>query len=182
MAEKLRDSFYVDDLMTGTSELDFCLQSRHIMAAGGMNLRKWKSNSPELVQKIAMIVKPTTSAAGNVEEEDETYVKAIMGHSILKPSDHTSRILGVAWNSSRDAFSFDFTELREHFKTAEVTKRSILRLTAKIFIPMRFVSPFIIQLKILFQDLCVCVKFNGTVLYLVSCCSSGRGLLLNSAV
>ena len=78
------------------------------MAAGGMNLRKWNSNSPELIQKIesATAAAPSTnSLGGNVKEDDETYVEAVMGHSILKPFDHTSRILGVAWNSARDVFS-----------------------------------------------------------------------------
>lgn len=141
IAEKLKNSFYVDDLITGASDvqtaLDFCVQARQIMAAGGMNLRKWKSNSPELFRKIESVTtttQPATSVTRNVEEEDETYVKAVMGHSILQLSDYTSRILGVAWNSSRDAFSFDFAELHEHLKTTVVTKRLILRLTAKIYI------------------------------------------------
>ena len=162
IVEKL-DSFYVDDLITGASDvqtaLDFCLQARKIMTAGGMNLHKWKSNSSELLQKIELAAttdQPTTLAPGNVKEEDETYVKAIIGHNILQLSDHTSRILGVAWNSSRDAFSFDFAELCKHLKTTVVTKRLILRLTAKIFDPLGLFSPFVIQLKVLFQDLCVC--------------------------
>ena len=129
------------------------------MTAGGMNLRKWKSNSTELLQKIESVTtttQPASSVTRNVEEEDETYVKAAMGHSILQLSNYTFRILGVAWNLSRDAFSFDFAELHEHLKTTVVTKRLILRLTAKIFDPLGFVSPFVIQLKVLFQDLCVC--------------------------
>ena len=36
----------------------------------------------------------------------------------------------------------------------EITKRSILRLTANIFDPLGLVSPFITQLKILVQTLC----------------------------
>ena len=106
------------------------------MAAGGMNLCKWNLNSPELIQKIESATAAalyTNSSGGNVKEEDVTHVKAVMGHSVLKPFDHTSRILGVVWNSARDVFSFDFTELSEHVKTTEVTKRLILRLTAKIF-------------------------------------------------
>ena len=57
------------------------------MAAVGMNLRKWNSNSPELIQKIesATAAAPyTNSSGGNVKEEDETHVKAVMDHSILK--------------------------------------------------------------------------------------------------
>ena len=99
IAKKLKESFYVDDLITGTSNvqtaLDFCLQSKQIMAAGGMNLCKWKSNSQELLQKIESAIKTVqpTPASRIVEEEDETYVKAMMGHCSLKQSDHTSRIL-----------------------------------------------------------------------------------------
>lgn len=69
------------------------------MAAGGFNLQKWKSNFPELVQKIesvAVTAQSTTSVVRNVEEEDETYAKATMSQSVLRPSDHTTRILGVA--------------------------------------------------------------------------------------
>ena len=49
---------------------------------------------------------------------------------------------------------FNFTEFSKLTADKEVTKRSILRLTAKLFDPLELVSPFVIQLKILFQDLC----------------------------
>ena len=128
IAEKLKNSFYVDDLITGASDvqtaLDFGVQARQIMAAGGMNLHKCKSNSPELLQKIELVTTTTQPATSvtRIVEEDETYVKAVMGHSILQLSDHTSRILGVAWNSSRDAFLFDFVELHEDLKKTVVAK------------------------------------------------------------
>lgn len=67
------------------------------MVAGGFNLHKWKSNFPEFVQKIefvAVTTQTTTSIARNVEEEDETYPKAIMSQSLLRPSYHTTKILG----------------------------------------------------------------------------------------
>ena len=35
-----------------------------------------------------------------------------------------------------------------------VTKRSLLKVSAKVFDPLGFLSPFVIQLKCLFQDLC----------------------------
>ena len=44
LTKKLKDSFYVDDLLAGASDVrsarDFCMQSKRIMAAAGMNLRK----------------------------------------------------------------------------------------------------------------------------------------------
>ena len=45
---QLKDSFYVDDLLTGVTDIDTAIQffqrPREIMAAGGMNLRKWIMN------------------------------------------------------------------------------------------------------------------------------------------
>ena len=56
LMRQLKNSFYVDDLVTGATNVDaaieFFKKSREIMAAGGINLRKWKSNSPELMKKI----------------------------------------------------------------------------------------------------------------------------------
>ena len=44
LTKKLKDSFYMDDLISGAPDIqsafDFCIQSREIMAAAGMNLRK----------------------------------------------------------------------------------------------------------------------------------------------
>ena len=65
-----------------------------------------------------------------------------------------SRILGVIWDHTTDTFRFDLTHLASHVSSESVTKGVILRLTAKIFDPLGFVSPFVIQLKILFQSLC----------------------------
>ena len=40
------------------------------------------------------------------------------------------------------------------FSSSPDNSTSVLKLTAKIFDPLGFVSPFVIQLKILFQMLC----------------------------
>ena len=75
-----------------------------------------------------------------------------MGHSMTQ--DQSSRILGVMWDHVTDTFQFDFTHLGSYVSSVPITKRSVLKLTAKIFDPLGFVSPFVIQLKILFQLLC----------------------------
>ena len=130
------------------------------MAAAGMKLRKWNLNSHKLIQKLrcsTAFIKglPSTSmATRNMEEEDEMYARAVIRHFVLSSLIQTLRILGVIWDPFTDVFSFNFTQLSEYTKTMEITKRSILRLTAKIFDPLDFVSPFIIQLKTLFQILC----------------------------
>ena len=51
-----------------------------------------------------------------------------------------------------------FCQIRSHLGSyvgsMPITKRSVLKLTAKIFDPLGFVSPFVMQLNILFQLLC----------------------------
>ena len=67
IAEKLQMSLYVDDLVTSTPDIhsayEFYLESRKIMAAGGMNLRKWHSNSSELLDKIKSLPVSTSCNA-----------------------------------------------------------------------------------------------------------------------
>ena len=140
------------------------------MAAGSMNLRKWKSNSPELMKQIERLItlsedrgrlcpfKPT------IEEEDESYAGTVMGHCV-PTADQPSRILGVIWDHVTDSFKFDLTHLESYVHLESVTKRVILRLTTKIFDPLGLVSPFVIQLKILFQK----INWNGTHSYPASC-------------
>ena len=76
-----------------------------------------------------------------------------MGHCV-STVDQPSRILGVMWDHVTDTFRFDLTYLESFVSLQSVTKRVILKLTAKIFDPLGLVSPFVIQLKILFQSLC----------------------------
>ena len=55
LVEVLENSFYVDDLITGEDSVEESFQiykgSKQIMATGGFNLRKWHSNSDELLAK-----------------------------------------------------------------------------------------------------------------------------------
>ena len=54
--ENLLNSFYVDDLVSGERNLERCLllyeKSKKCLSAGGFNLRKWISNSPQLLELI----------------------------------------------------------------------------------------------------------------------------------
>ena len=49
---------------------------------------------------------------------------------------------------------FCFFELIAYANDLPATKRSILKISAKIFDPLGLISPFVIRLKILFQPLC----------------------------
>ena len=69
-------------------------------------------------------------------------------------NDTIVKFLGLNWNTVSDKFFFDFTELYNCGSSLPERKRSILKLTAKIFIPIGFLTPFTVEMKILFQELC----------------------------
>ena len=64
-------------------------------------------------------------------------------------------MLGVPWNTSLDVLTFEFDKLIEFANSLMVNKCSILKLAAKIFDPLGLISPCVIQLKMLFQTLCI---------------------------
>ena len=65
------------------------------------------------------------------------------------------KLLGVLWDDKTDAFLFNVDELIREANRIPITKRQLLRITASIFHPLGFLSPFTIRLKILFQILCI---------------------------
>ena len=65
------------------------------------------------------------------------------------------KILGLSWDTYEDYFCFEFKELIKFVESLPPTKRSLLRVSAKIFDPLGFLSPFTVSTKILFQSLCL---------------------------
>ena len=106
------------------------------MRKGGFNLRKWRTNNTLLQQKI-----------DGAERE--------LGEDIpvSQPADKPIKILGLGWNVSRDQFAVDLTKLIQYLSSLPPTKRSLLRVTAKIYDPFGFISPFTVSVKVIFQQL-----------------------------
>jgi len=110
LTEKLLNSLYVDDLVTSTpdteSAYEFHVESKRIMAAASMNLRKWHSNSPELLKKMNSNSHLTdlrrVPAQSQLVEEDDTYTKTVIGSNVSTPSQGLTKVLGVLWNSVLD--------------------------------------------------------------------------------
>ncbi|UYV84003.1 hypothetical protein LAZ67_X000860 [Cordylochernes scorpioides] len=119
--------FYVDDLLTGVSSKqegeELIKQMIGLMSKGGFEIRKWKSNCHELVSQMD-------------ETETELGVNA------------SSRVLGILWDNSRDAFRININNPGE-----VITKRDYLSNIARIFDPLGFLSPLTVALKIMMQEL-----------------------------
>lgn len=157
----LRERLYVDDFLGGADSTKnaetIYKNSKEIMSQGGFNLRKWNSNSKEVLDVINSSEKSRTESAtktADFTQEDESYAKSTIG-----PADNQDnkfvKVLGVNWNTETDDFLFNFNELVKYAKSLPVTKRSLLKLSAKVFDPLGLLSPFVIQMKCLFQTLCI---------------------------
>ncbi|XP_065082353.1 uncharacterized protein LOC135704779 [Ochlerotatus camptorhynchus] len=129
----LRKGFYVDDFIGGAQSVQEAIQLRtelgELMAKGGFCLRKWTSNSLEVLQGLA--------------------VDQIGTQSSLKfDKDETIKALGISWEPELDVFRFETI----HRPTqGPPTKRSILSGISQLFDPLGIVSPVVIRGKMLMQ-------------------------------
>lgn len=162
IVELLSNQLYVDDFVTGTDSEEKAFEiyklSKQVMSEGGFNLRKWTSNSIKLNERIFEDPNQKTMAklTKHVIEDDQSYAKTSTGSSDNATREtHEVKLLGITWNNELDEFIFCLSDLLEYAKSLPVTKRTLLKLTAKIYDPLGFLSPFIVRLKILFQELCI---------------------------
>lgn len=59
------------------------------------------------------------------------------------------RALGVQWNVTSDRFGFKIT-----IKDRPATRRGILSIISSVYDPLGFAAPFVLQAKLILQDLC----------------------------
>ena len=161
MAKLLKDSLYVDDLTTGeendTKTFNVYKKSKEILAKGGFNLRKWHSNSANLLKLIKNYeITQEHSESSNPNEDDESYAKSQTTISSFdERNDKTVKVLVMNWDTVTDEFFFELSELARYGESIPETKRSVLSFTAKLFDPIGFLTPFTVELKMMFQQLCL---------------------------
>ena len=131
-------SLYVDDYASGTDSVDsaFCLFEwlKKFFKKRGFNMRKWCSNDMRLMERIESVGKEQVIGENN--------------------SHQSNKVLGILWDNEADLLKFDLEEPLINMNTDILTKRMILSMTAKFFDPLGLISLVILQLKILFQDIC----------------------------
>lgn len=137
-SQRTLQDFYVDDILSGDTNVEAAkkLQENliNMLRKGGFKLRKWSSNSAELLENIPN------------EDKDDKVTKI--------PLDETRKSLGVLWSPLEDSFWFQIT-INENEKP---TKRFILSEIAKIFDPLGWLAPVVINMKLMIQELWT----NGT--------------------
>lgn len=132
-ADILMQGCFVDDVLWSTQDLtEACTLQDELVALlklGGFDLRKWASNSPELLSRIG------ADQAVAINFSDDTVCSSL-------------KVLGLKWLPTVDCFSFDY-----NMSDSTYTKRSVLKLLASIFDPVGFLSPCTFLAKCIMQDL-----------------------------
>lgn len=130
-AKILRSQTFVDDILAGadTEQEALRLQQQLIslLRRGGFELRKWTSNSNQLLQDLP-------------DDHRETPV------FLQDMSQPHFTILGLHWSPSTDAFTYDLNLPQE-----STTKRQVLSAIAQIYDPCGFLSPIIMWAKCFMQ-------------------------------
>ena len=134
-AAMFKKSFYVDDCLTGANTPEEALQKLQdlcsLVAEGQMVLRKWRSNSTQVLQQIPEKLRETSDL------------------TLCDPAG-SLKTLGIHWSTETDAFFVATPELTEE---GLVTKRIISSACAKTFDILGWYSPALIQAKSLLQQL-----------------------------
>ena len=170
----LENDLYVDDLATGTESEDNTIRlynsAKEVMNKGGFNPRKWNSNSSRVRKYIANCENDGVQANHAEEErlsdelnneslhvalteDDPSYAKVCF-NPLSSNEKCEVKVLGLTWNYVHDTFKYSIQDLVILARQLPLTKRSVLKMSARVFDPLGLITPFSINLKILFQELC----------------------------
>ncbi|XP_062703824.1 uncharacterized protein LOC134286256 [Aedes albopictus] len=135
-ATTIRKGFYVDDLLTGTDDVEegktLVIEILDLMNSAGFTLRKWSSNCAEILSSIPE------------ELRDE---RATLE---LDSSSSPVKTLGLIWEPATDMFRYAVPQWNPQ---TPITKRIVLSDAARIFDPLGLIGPVVVQAKIFLQSL-----------------------------
>lgn len=128
--QEMEDNIYMDDLLTGADDVNQACKiqqkATEIMSEASMKLCKWNSNSDVVKESLQK------------KFSDE-----------IMPQSNEMKILGLRWDPISDGFGFSGYPVS---CDVIVTKRVVLSLLARIFDPLGFLGPFVVSIKIMFQE------------------------------
>ena len=150
--DQVQNSTYVDDFASSVPtdeeafELFQKLKSR--FKEGGFNMRKWASNSENLMSLIE-----NQEFAAEKEKSDSISSEGKLG----KPTvfENEIKVLGIPWNKNKDTLKFDLSSIVKDATKEPATKRILLSTIARFYDPHGLISPVILPLKMLFQEVCL---------------------------
>ena len=135
ISQIVQDSFYVDDCLVSLPTIQEAISAqrglRELLAKRGFRLRKWITNSEEVLRCIPESERATISQAHPLDETTN------------------ERLLGMLWKLKEDAFTFT-----ADLPKKPLTRRGMLSALSSLFDPLGFVSPVVLEGKLLLQELC----------------------------
>jgi len=130
VSQDIKRNLYVDNVISGCQSEDDILhyyaEARAVMSDAHFNLHSWASNSPQLQSRAQL---------------DE-----------VLDTDTTVNLLGMKWNTCTDTLSLSQCQIL-NTNSSIVTKRNILQGAAKQYDPLGWLSPIVIRIKLLIQEL-----------------------------
>ena len=129
------------------------------------HLSKYEDEDPEIVKKLleSFYVDDFKSGEENVDQASDLSClviriktrKIMLGHPYQDTqTEGEQKVLRLFWNTKEDTLVFRFGHLIKLAKELPATKRSVIKVIVSVYDPIGFISPFVIPMKILFQDLC----------------------------
>lgn len=132
-SEAIKKGFYVDDLMYGYETPEEARASKDelikAMNNSKMMLRKWSSNNEKFLRTIP----------------DDMCEKTLQAFE----EDAKTKALGLHWNPSTDKFGF---VINFEWNEQPLTKRRMLSQASKLFDPLGWCAPVILNAKLLMQE------------------------------
>jgi hypothetical protein len=126
---------FVDDIFTGADSVSSALNSQKqlndLLSSGKFELRKWASNTPEVVNAVPEAAQ-SKSPSVHFDDECDTGIK----------------VLGLHWDPQHDHFRYAIRCL-----DVKPTKRNVLSEIARIFDPLGVLAPVTFLTKHLMQQL-----------------------------
>ena len=148
---KLRVVYDASAKMNGNPSLNDCLYSGpSLLPSTADVLMRFRFHTVTLVADIEKAFLMVSS----FRVEDETYAKTTIGKDNAAYSQCEQKVLGVNWNYLEDCLNLPLKPLAQLPCELPPTKRSILKVAAKIFDPLGVISPVTFQMKVIFQELC----------------------------
>lgn len=135
--EIILKDFYVDDFISGHESKYMLLKIIEgvisQLKSGKFNLRKWRSNCPDILQNI------------QDGDNNDTLLKLV--------NDDDATTLGLRWSCQTDLLQFSLNTDPLKHNTLRSSKRTVLSTIGQVFDPLGFVNPCILQGKIILQKL-----------------------------
>lgn len=132
-APRVMKDFYMDDFISGANSVEQARKLRKdvqaLMSEGGLQLRKWNSNRPEVL-----------------DDKPDDNIPLTMHFD----SDQKVKTLGVSWETESDQFEIEVQKLKIDEKW---TKRRIFSAIAQLYDPLGLVFPVVAWAKLRMQYL-----------------------------